>query len=130
MCTPRLPASPTTIHLTATESTMFAVPEATIGCFPDVGSTYVLVRLDAEIGTYLAVMGNSMAGYQVYHLCIATHYIPSHHIPPILERLGALKGLGPHSVNETLDEFDRKPSSRLEVEFQLSIGRGQVRVGR
>ncbi|KAF9508903.1 hypothetical protein BS47DRAFT_1414311 [Hydnum rufescens UP504] len=111
----------------ATEKTVFAMPEVKIGCFPDVGSTYVFARLDGQVGTYLALTGNSVTGYEVYHLGLATHYIPSRRISSVLERLDALEVLGPHTINETLSEFDTEPGSMLEAESQLSISRGQVR---
>src|SRR5947199_115817 len=39
----------------ATERTQFAMPETTIGFFPDVGASFFLPRMDGEIGTYLAL---------------------------------------------------------------------------
>jgi 3-hydroxyisobutyryl-CoA hydrolase len=111
-----------------TENTVFAMPEVKLGYFPDVGASYLLARLDGEIGTYLALTGNPISAYEVYHLGLATHYIPSRRIPSVLERLGALEALGPHTINETLNEFDTEPSSAPEAESQLSISRGEVRV--
>jgi 3-hydroxyisobutyryl-CoA hydrolase len=49
----------------ATENTMFAMPETKIGYFPDVGASYYLSRLDGEIGTYLALTGDTLKGRQV-----------------------------------------------------------------
>ena len=46
----------------ATEKTSFSMPETKIGYFPDVGASYYLSRLDGEIGTYLALTGNSLTG--------------------------------------------------------------------
>lgn len=49
----------------ATEKTVFAMPETKIGYIPDVGSTYVLARLDGHIGTYLGLTGTTVQGYEV-----------------------------------------------------------------
>lgn len=49
----------------ATEKTVFAMPETKIGYAPDVGASFFLSRLDGEIGTYLALTGNSLEGRAV-----------------------------------------------------------------
>ena len=49
----------------ATETTEFAMPETKIGYSPDVGANYFLNRLDGEIGTYLALTGESLKGRAV-----------------------------------------------------------------
>lgn len=41
----------------ATEQSMFAMPEASIGFFTDIGSSYFLPRLKNKIGYYLAITG-------------------------------------------------------------------------
>lgn len=47
----------------ATEKTKFAMPESKIGFIPDVGSTYFLPRLDLNMGTYLALTGMQINGW-------------------------------------------------------------------
>ena len=49
----------------ATEKTIFAMPETKIGYCPDVGGSYFLSRLDGEIGTYLALTADTVAGRAV-----------------------------------------------------------------
>ena len=49
----------------ATENTVFAMPETKIGYAPDVGASFFLSRLDGEIGTYLAMTGNTLEGRAV-----------------------------------------------------------------
>lgn len=51
----------------ATENTQFAMPEAKIGYFPDVGGSYFLSRLDGEIGTYLALTSQTLKGRAVLY---------------------------------------------------------------
>lgn len=48
----------------ATERTLFAMPETTIGFFPDVGASFFLPRLDGEVGTYLALTSHRLKGVQ------------------------------------------------------------------
>jgi 3-hydroxyisobutyryl-CoA hydrolase len=49
----------------ATERTRFAMPETKIGYAPDVGASYFLSRLDGELGTYLALTGDTLEGRAV-----------------------------------------------------------------
>jgi 3-hydroxyisobutyryl-CoA hydrolase len=48
----------------ATEKTIFAIPEAGIGLFPDAGASFFLPRLDGQIGTFLALTGTRLEGIQ------------------------------------------------------------------
>jgi 3-hydroxyisobutyryl-CoA hydrolase len=49
----------------ATENTVFAMPETKIGYCPDVGASFFLSRVDGEVGTYLALTGESIKGRDV-----------------------------------------------------------------
>lgn len=49
----------------ATEKTVFAMPETTIGFFPDVGASFFLPRMDGELGTYLALTSERLKGPEV-----------------------------------------------------------------
>jgi 3-hydroxyisobutyryl-CoA hydrolase len=48
-----------------TENTLFAMPEAGIGLFPDVGGSFFLPRLDGELGTYLGLTGHRLKAEEV-----------------------------------------------------------------
>lgn len=49
----------------ATERTVFAMPETTIGFFPDVGASFFLSRLDGSLGKYLALTSDRIKGPSV-----------------------------------------------------------------
>lgn len=59
----------------ATERTVFAMPEAGIGLFPDVGGGWHLPRLPGEIGMWLALTGARLKAGDCAIAGIATHYI-------------------------------------------------------
>src|SRR4051812_19252590 len=61
----------------ATENTRFAMPETTIGLFPDVGGGWYLPRLPGRTGQFLALTGARLDGAECFALGLATHYIPS-----------------------------------------------------
>ncbi|KAL4802104.1 ClpP/crotonase-like domain-containing protein [Aspergillus unguis] len=87
----------------ATENTLFAMPETTIGFFPDVGGSFFLPRLDGELGTYLALTSARLKGVQALYAGIATHYIDSSVLGNLTARLGELVFRDYSSLDEQLD---------------------------
>lgn len=61
----------------ATERTVFAMPEATIGLFPDVGGGRYLSRLPGRLGQYLALTAARLNGADAVATGLATHYVAS-----------------------------------------------------
>ncbi|KAK5791383.1 hypothetical protein VI817_006692 [Penicillium citrinum] len=96
----------------ATERTVFAMPETTIGYFPDVGGSFFLPRLDGETGTYLALTSERLNGVQALYAGIATHYLHSSVLSNVTQRLSELVfpdhvGLPERlqTVNKTMAEY-------------------------
>ncbi|EHY54230.1 3-hydroxyisobutyryl-CoA hydrolase [Exophiala dermatitidis] len=96
----------------ATEKTVFAMPETTIGFFPDVGGSFFLPRLDGEIGTYLALTSERLHGVQAFYAGIATHYLDSSVLAQLTTRLSELVFPDTASlmdrlqlINSTISEF-------------------------
>lgn len=75
----------------ATERTVFAMPETSIGFFPDVGGSFFLSRLDGELGTYLALTSETLKGVHNLYAGIATHYLHSSSLGDVEQRLSELK---------------------------------------
>ncbi|KAI4155552.1 MAG: hypothetical protein LQ340_000943 [Diploschistes diacapsis] len=74
----------------ATERTVFAMPETTIGFFPDVGGTFFLPRLDGFTGKYLALTSERLKGVNAFYAGVATHYIHSSSLGDLTQRLSEL----------------------------------------
>ncbi|MBW0483055.1 hypothetical protein O181_022770 [Austropuccinia psidii MF-1] len=90
----------------ATENTRVAMPETTIGLFPDVGATFFLPRLDGELGTYLGLTSTNLYGWAAYQAGFASHYVPSASLPALEERLSALSPTATHDrINDAINEF-------------------------
>jgi 3-hydroxyisobutyryl-CoA hydrolase len=75
----------------ATEKTLFAMPETTIGFFPDVGASFFLPRMPGGVGTYLALTSERLKGANVFYSGVATHYIHSTNLPALERRLAELR---------------------------------------
>jgi enoyl-CoA hydratase len=61
----------------AGERYLFAMPEVSIGFFPDVGATYALPRLPGQAGMYLALTGERVKWADAMWLGLATHAVDS-----------------------------------------------------
>ncbi len=64
-------------HRVVSETTRFAMPEITIGLFPDVGGTWMLSRLPGGTGRFLAFTGAQLGASDCRFLGLADHAIDS-----------------------------------------------------
>lgn len=62
-------------HRVVTETLKFAMPECSIGFFPDVGGSYFLSRLPGELGTYLGLSGVTIGAADALYGGLADHCI-------------------------------------------------------
>lgn len=90
----------------ATEKTLFAMPETTIGFFPDVGASFFLPRMPGAIGTYLALTSEKLKGVNVFYAGVATHYIHSTSLPALERRLAELRFKDYDKLGERLNLID------------------------
>jgi len=67
----------------ATERTLFAMPETTIGLFPDVGGGRYLSRLRGRSAQYLALTGARLGGADCVALGLANFYVPSERLEEV-----------------------------------------------
>lgn len=91
----------------ATERTLFAMPETTIGFFPDVGASFFLTKMPGAVGTYLALTSEQLTGANVYYSGIATHYLHSTSLPSLESRLAELQFHDYEDMKYRLDIINR-----------------------
>ncbi|KAF2011222.1 ClpP/crotonase [Aaosphaeria arxii CBS 175.79] len=111
----------------ATENTLFAMPETTIGFFPDVGASFFLPRMEGAIGTYLALTSEQLRGVDAFYHGVATHYIHSSTLPQLESRLAELQfqdyldlSARNRIINDTIEEFSTGlPSERPAISGEL-----------
>ena len=71
----------------ATENTRLAMPETSIGLFPDVGGGWYLPRLPGRVGEFMALTGARLDGAECQYLGLATHYVEQTSLPDMIDRI-------------------------------------------
>ncbi|WP_281222885.1 enoyl-CoA hydratase/isomerase family protein [Photobacterium sanguinicancri] len=74
-------------HRVLTERSKLAMPEITIGLYPDVGGTWFLNQLPQGIGLFLGLTGAVINASDALALDIAEHIIPVDHKDQLLDEL-------------------------------------------
>ncbi|MEZ8092787.1 enoyl-CoA hydratase/isomerase family protein [Photobacterium swingsii] len=74
-------------HRVLTERSKLAMPEITIGLYPDVGGTWFLNQLPQGIGLFLGLTGAVINASDALALDIAEHIIPADHKDKLLNDL-------------------------------------------
>jgi len=76
----------------ATENTRLAMPETSIGLFPDVGGGWYLSRLPGRVGQFMVLTGARFDGGECLYLNLATHYVEQSAVADLLDRIFASPG--------------------------------------
>ncbi|OMJ91473.1 hypothetical protein SteCoe_5959 [Stentor coeruleus] len=71
----------------ATDNSIFAMPECSLGLYPDVSGGYFLPRLPGSVGLYLALTGARLTDQELVQAGVATHYVPKDKIDELKEAL-------------------------------------------
>lgn len=74
-------------HRIVTETSRLAMPEITIGLYPDVGGSYFLPRLPGKSGLFLGLTGASMNAADARYLGLADHFVTSDRRQALLNAL-------------------------------------------
>jgi enoyl-CoA hydratase len=82
-------------HRVASDNFMFAMPEVSIGFFPDVGATWFLPRLPGRLGLWAALTGGRFKAGDACAFGLADAYVPSANLAPLTK---ALESAGDTSV--------------------------------
>ena len=93
-------------HRIAGDRLAFAMPEVSIGFFPDVGATYFLPRLPDAMGIYLAVTGARIGAGDCAALGLATSYTPSERFGELARALEA-----PGDTDAIIAGFAARPAA-------------------
>jgi enoyl-CoA hydratase/carnithine racemase len=89
-------------HSVASEKFTFAMPETTIGLFPDVGGGYFLSRLAGALGVFLALTSHRLKAADALWAGIVDAYVPSARMNDLQAALAAADLSGP-DANRKVD---------------------------
>lgn len=78
-------------HRVVTDTTRFAMPEITIGLFPDVGGTWMLSRLPNGVGNFLALTGAQIGASDCQFLGLADYGVLAENYDDIVNDLKQVK---------------------------------------
>lgn len=79
-------------HRLTTSSSTWAMPEVSIGFFPDVGAGYFLNQLDPGVGLFLGLTGTRMSGEVAVALGMANGLVKAEDRYSVFDVLGAILG--------------------------------------
>ena len=92
-------------HRVSTEKTLMAMPEVTIGLYPDVGASWFLNKMPDNIGLFLGLTGAMFNGVDAHHLGLADHLIDSNSYPRVIENLTQITWKNKSKNHQLLDEM-------------------------
>nr|HAT8714014.1 enoyl-CoA hydratase/isomerase family protein [Legionella jordanis] len=106
----------------ATERFVFAMPETSIGFFPDIGASYLLSRCPDAVGLYLGLTGNRISAEDAYALELIKAVVPSESIEKLLHEL-INRDLSNHPqsvIDDCIKQF-AKANSQAPIEEQRKV---------
>jgi enoyl-CoA hydratase len=93
-------------HRVVTERTKLAMPEVSLGFFPDVGGTWLLSHSPGEIGTYFGLSGQTMNGPDAVYARFADAVVPSSELAILRKVLTEVRpGAASSEVRALIDDF-------------------------
>lgn len=81
-------------HRVVSERSRLAFPEITVGLYPDVGGSWLLARVPARAGLFLALTGAPLNAGDAIHAGLADHYVPEVRRAAVLDALAAVAWSG------------------------------------
>lgn len=77
-------------HRIATENTLLAMPEVSIGLAPDVGGLLLLARAPGEVGTHLALTAGRIGAQDALYCGLVDHVLAADQLDALREALSAM----------------------------------------
>ncbi|MBL4899587.1 MAG: enoyl-CoA hydratase/isomerase family protein [Colwellia sp.] len=110
-------------HRVVTESSRIAMPEISIGLYPDVGGSYFLNRMPNNCGMFLGLTGASINAADAKYCHLADYFIASENKDSLIEQLIQLDWQDSNALNHDKlsslltafekDSIHRMPESKL-----------------
>jgi enoyl-CoA hydratase len=95
-------------HRVVTERSAIAMPEVSIGYFPDVGASFLLARSPGHVGTHLALTGSRIGADDAIYCGLADIQLPAAILPDLPSRLAGCRSA--QDVRTVLHEVAALPA--------------------
>ncbi|GAC14217.1 enoyl-CoA hydratase/isomerase family protein [Aliiglaciecola lipolytica] len=106
-------------HRIVTESSRIAMPEASIGLYPDVGGSWFLNKMPAGVGRFLGITGASIDCHDAIYANLADHIIDHADKLDLLRKMKSVSWTQSHQQNADLLHNLCKQFSQAEREGNL-----------
>ena len=114
-------------HRVVTEKTRMAMPEVTIGLYPDVGGTFFLNHAPGRTGLFLGLTGGSINAEDAIFVGLADRFVAQEHRQSVLDGLASIQwsdSAEEHAgqVSHLLRDFEQqstdiRPQGQVEAHF-------------
>ncbi len=110
-------------HRVVTERTLFAMPEISIGLYPDVGATYFLNKLPSAYGLFLGLTAMRLSGVDCVYVKLADAFISSERKQSFIHQLENIvwEGNAFGIVDELLEVYSVKQLPISQAELHKSV---------
>jgi len=110
-------------HRVVTEKSRIAMPEITIGLYPDVGGTYFLNKMPPGCGLFLGLTGASINAADAKYVKLADHFVCNENKVNVIEELllvqwGDTEALNHQKLTDVLMKF--------EVQDKIQMPKGNL----
>ncbi len=107
-------------HRVVTETSRIAMPEISIGLFPDVGGSYFLNKMPSNCGLFLGLTGAAINAADAKYTKLADHFICNEQKPAFLENLlatnwGDTIALNHEKLTSLMLELEQASKSQLPI---------------
>jgi enoyl-CoA hydratase/carnithine racemase len=108
-------------HRVVTEKSRIAMPEITIGLYPDVGGSYFLNKMPTGCGLFLGLTGASINATDAKFVNLADHFVSSEHKSQLIERLLITDWENSGGVSQHNQTSNHQKLSDLLVKLELEL---------
>ncbi len=108
-------------HIVSTEKTMFAMPETTIGLFPDVGGGWLLANLPLGIGLWLALTGSRLRSHDLLKTGLANFYVNSENIKILKENIIKKSYSNKNEIKKIINNYSSQPINDSVIEKNENV---------
>src|SRR5690606_14755846 len=114
-------------HRVVSETTRFAMPEISIGLFPDVAGTWLLSRLPGGVGRFLALTGAQLGAADCLFLGLADHAMEPPRWPDLIRAVREANwNDDPQRNAEALDRLLAEMSRAIDTAGRLRQHYGTI----